>query len=63
MAQKIESDLYLEGDDTRYFEKDMADPGRCDTPEGRGMTHWVRDYGEDFVKPVRVPRNVTPSPR
>ncbi|NLM30702.1 MAG: hypothetical protein GX216_09845 [Methanomicrobiales archaeon] len=53
MAQKIELGLYLEGDDARRFEGYMADPDRYDTPEGREMTRWVRDYGEELVKSIR----------
>jgi hypothetical protein len=53
MAQKIELGLYLEGDDARRFERYMADPARYDTPEGREMTRWVRDHGEELVKSIR----------
>ena len=53
MTQKIELGLYLEGDDARRFERYMADPDRYDTPEGRKMTCWVRDHGEELVKSIR----------
>jgi len=53
MAQKIELGLYLEGDDARRFERYMADPDCYDTPEGRKMTRWVRDHGEELVKSIR----------
>ncbi len=53
MAQKIELGPYLEGDDTRRFEKYMAGPDRYDTPEELGMTRWVRDHGEELVESIR----------
>jgi hypothetical protein len=45
-AQKIESGLYLEGDDARRFEGYMADPKQ-------EMTRWIRIHGEEPVRPIR----------